>query len=206
MPAQEEPRNPGYPKERADGTQIPRDNPHPQMEVLAQQLYAQYADRIEKLAAARFSAAVARRIDPEDIVQSVLRRFFTHQETSPNPIPQGDHLWKLLLVMTLNRIRAEETRQRAAKRDIRLTMALSALESSTQAKLLHQSRENFQDDLVLQELLEALPPYAREIVRLRMEGHRMSEIAEIVGRSKRTVDRNLRDAKELLKELLQEQE
>jgi DNA-directed RNA polymerase specialized sigma24 family protein len=52
--------------------------------------------------------------------------------------------------------------------------------------------------LVGGEVLAELPPSARLIVERRIEGHEVAEIAEQSGRSKRSVERILRDFRERL--------
>src|SRR5436305_7435191 len=90
-------------------------------ETAADRLYARYVARLRALARAKLSADVAGRVDPDDIVQSVFRRFFQAAQRGDYDAPAGDDLWDLLLVITLNRVRSEQAYQRAAKRDVRRT-------------------------------------------------------------------------------------
>src|SRR3954462_11365264 len=91
----------------------------------ATQLYRRYAHRLRALARANTSAHLARRVDAEDIVQSVFRIFFTAASQGLYDVPAGEDLWKLLLVIALNKIRAEGVFHRAAKRDVRATTELA---------------------------------------------------------------------------------
>ena len=52
--------------------------------------------------------------------------------------------------------------------------------------------------LVLDEQMAELPESNRAIVRMRMEGYEVGEIAERAGRSRRTVERVLRDFRDRL--------
>src|SRR5947209_3624365 len=61
------------------------------------ELYLRYAERLLSLAAAQSSFNLARRVDPEDIVQSVFRTFFRRASLGHYTVPQGEELWKLLL-------------------------------------------------------------------------------------------------------------
>src|SRR5262249_25659743 len=92
-------------------------------ESAARSLYARYVARLRALARARLATGVTARVDPEDIVQSVLRRFSRAARRGNYDAPAATDLWDLLLVITLNKIRSEETYQRAAKRDVRRTTA-----------------------------------------------------------------------------------
>ena len=55
---------------------------------------------------------------------------------------------------------------------------------------------------VLDDLLSSLPDTHREIVRLRIDGHKTNEIAEQTGRSSRTVERVLKGFRQKLSGLL----
>src|SRR6478752_7985762 len=82
------------------------------------ELYLRYAERLLALTAAQSSAELARRVDPEDIVQSVFRTFFRRVSVGDYDVPDGEEIWKLLLVIALNKIRTTAVHQRAAKRDV----------------------------------------------------------------------------------------
>src|SRR4051794_32382269 len=87
----------------------------------ATELYLRYAQRLRALVRARCSSQLARRLEPDDIVQSVFRRFFRRVLQGDYDVPPGEELWGLLLVIALNKIRTEETFHRAGKRDVRLS-------------------------------------------------------------------------------------
>src|SRR5262249_542543 len=89
-------------------------------------LYVRYVHRLRALVRARCSSELARRLEPEDIVQSVFRRFFRRVRQGDYDVPAGEELWGLFLVIALNRIRAAESFHRADKRDVRLTVNADA--------------------------------------------------------------------------------
>jgi RNA polymerase sigma-70 factor (ECF subfamily) len=88
----------------------------------ATELYLRYAHRIRALVRAHCSPALAQRLDADDIVQSVFRRFFCRVSQGDYDVPPGEELWGLFLVIALNKIRAEEAYHRAGKRDVRVTV------------------------------------------------------------------------------------
>ena len=156
----------------------------------------------ELLARKNRSADLAARVDAEDIVQSVFRIFFRHASRGHYDVPAGEDLWKLLLVLALNKIRSERIYHRAAKRDARLTTAVTG-----HAKIL--SAPSSQDNLataclriVVDEALGRLTPQQRTVVELRIDGHEVSEIAAKTNRSKRTVERLLQESRRKLRDLL----
>ena len=83
--------------------------------------YLRYAERLQALATSQSSPELARRVDPEDIVQSVFRTFFRRASLGHYSVPDGEEIWKLLLVIALNKVRAAGAFHRAAKRDVRRT-------------------------------------------------------------------------------------
>src|SRR2546422_5964478 len=99
----------------------------------ATELYLRYAHRLRALIKARCSAELARRLEPDDIVQSVFHRFFRGVRRGHYDVPPGDELWRLFLVIALNKVRAEENFHRAGKRDVRLTVADAAIATCADA-------------------------------------------------------------------------
>jgi RNA polymerase sigma-70 factor (ECF subfamily) len=58
------------------------------------------------------------------------------------------------------------------------------------------------NEVTSQEILERLPARNRLLVRLRIEGFTVDDVAMITGRSKRTVERVIQHTRQLLSELL----
>jgi RNA polymerase sigma-70 factor (ECF subfamily) len=169
----------------------------------ATQLYLRYAHRVRALVKANCSAELARRVEPDDIVQSVFGRFFRRVSQGDYDVPPGEELWGLFLVIALNKIRAMETFHRAGKRDVRHTVDGAPLEAVAEARPGEDDLALLQ--LAIDEALEKLPPLHRTMVELRIRGHEIAEIAEQVGRSKRTVERNLQDTRKKLRQFLDDE-
>jgi RNA polymerase sigma factor (sigma-70 family) len=164
-------------------------------------LYLRYADRLYALAAKQSAPDLATRIDPEDIVQSVFRTFFRRAALGHYEVPQGEELWKLLLVIGLNKIRAVGTHHRAAKRDVRLTSAGPSFEEALRTTAA--SEEAFLVlRLVIDEVLVTLAPVQRQIIEQRIEGYEVAEIARNVQRSKRSVERILQEFRKRLRAII----
>ena len=87
-------------------------------------LYLRYAHRIHKLAEAQLGSELGRRVDADDVVQSVFRTFFRRSRKGGYEVPEGEELWKLFLVISLNKIRSTAAYHRSAKRNVRNTSAL----------------------------------------------------------------------------------
>lgn len=154
-------------------------------------LYERYARRLLALARAKTGGDLAGRVEAEDIVQSAFGSFFRGAQAGGYAAPDGEELWNLLLVITLNKVRAKGAHHRAAKRDVRRTVSGDDLagfdppaDDTAAAALL---------GLVVDEVLAALPEGHRPVVRLRIDGHEVADIAAATGRSRRTVERILQE-------------
>jgi len=162
-------------------------------------IYMRYADRLLGVARRHTPADLRTRFDPEDVVQSVFRTFFRRAGGGAYAVPEGEELWKLFLVIALNKIRRLGNFHRSAKRDVSKTAALLApAEPSAggddSVRLLQ---------LTIDEILARCPEHARDMVRLRVEGCEVAEIAARTSRSKRSVERVLQHFRELLNKELQ---
>ncbi len=160
-------------------------------------LHTRYAPRLKALAKRSCGPELAQRLDPEDIVQSVFRSFFHAAKRGFYEAPTSEELWKILVVITLNKMRTQRAFHRAAKRDVRLTPGDSeyALQAMPDGKVDHVLLQ-----LAVQEALEGLPPLAQQIANLRLEGFEVAQIAEKLGRSKRSVERVLHGLRDLLRD------
>ena len=159
-------------------------------------LVHRYSQRLLALTRAKTGPELQARVDVEDIVQSVFGSFFRGAKRGIYTAPDGEELWGLFLVIALNKIRAKGTHHRAAKRDVRRTVNEGIAEPDEGSGFDPPS-----DDasaylllrLVVDEVLAAIPDTHRDVVRLRIDGYEIAEIAEKSGRSKRTVERILQE-------------
>lgn len=154
-------------------------------------LFLRYAARLRALAHEYCAPSFAGRFDADDIVQSVFRAFFQGARRRAYVVPPSGELWGLLMVLALNKVRNLITHHRAGKRAVHHTTSLPDLEShpalaadDSAAALLR---------LVMDEHLAGLPESNRFIIRLRIEGYAVAEIARETGRSLRTVERVLQE-------------
>jgi RNA polymerase sigma-70 factor (ECF subfamily) len=144
---------------------------------------------------------LARRIDADDIVQSVFRTFFRRAALGQYEVPAGGDLWKLLLVMALNKIRSVATHHRSARRDIGRT---SGDDAAGVAVADHDDNAAVATlRMTIEELLCDLPESHRAIIELRIDGHEVADIARKVARSKRSVERALREFRDQLQAALE---
>lgn len=140
---------------------------------------------------------MASRIDPEGIVQSVFRTFFRRVSNGQYDVADGDDLWNLLLVISLNKLRKEATKQKTAKRNINKTHAL--LESDEDKAAGNDDEAFLILKMTVEEILNTLSVGEREIVEMRIAGHDINRIAEKSNRAKRSVERILQAFRKRLK-------
>jgi RNA polymerase sigma-70 factor (ECF subfamily) len=166
-------------------------------------LFQRYASRLIDLARRRRPARLAHLVDPEDVVQSVYRSFFSAAREGRYEVQRGGDLWRLLVTITLNKLYHQVKRntraKRAADRECHLIDADGA--AGVPLHLLSQEPSPAEAAALtdeLEQLFTKLGPLERRMVELRLQGYQLDEIAERTDRSERTVRRVLEEVKEHL--------
>jgi RNA polymerase sigma-70 factor, ECF subfamily len=167
-------------------------------------LYLRYADRLNALATRQSSPDLARRVAPDEIVQSVFRTFFRRVVQGHYDVPDGEEIWKLLLVIALNKVRAAAVHHRAAKRDMGRTTAGPSYDRAMETAQGRDETALTVLRLVIDEILSGLDATRKRIIEMRIEGHEVAEIGEAVQRSKRSVERVLQEFRTRLGALIHE--
>ena len=165
--------------------------------------------RLIGLARSKLDAKVMRKIDPEDVVQSVFRSYFVRQMEGEFQIRDWDNLWSLLALITARKCTNVRVRFGRKGRNVHLEMDASDSDSGPSWEAL--AREPTPDQAaVLTEMIErviaSLPERDRRIVSLSLEGKDASQIGEVIGRAERTVRRTLDHFRARLEEAVKEPE
>ncbi len=166
-------------------------------------IYVRYAKQLQGLANSKTNKRHILQVDAEGIVQSVFRTFFRRAEHGQYDVDDSDSLWKLLLVIAMNKIRSKATFLNAAKRDEKRNVSLESVGErpyavdGKEAEALNVLRITI-DDFLLQ-----FPESVRGIILMRIDGFQVDEIAEKSKRSKRTVERVLQNFRQMLHEHLE---
>lgn len=148
-------------------------------------LYHRYAERLIRLAGKRSTGMLSNRVEAEDIVQSVFRTFFRRAVTGHYKLPEGEEIWKLFLVISLNKIRKKAEFYGAAKRDVKRTQAIGDQQlasADTSSQVLQ---------LTIEELISRLPTQHQGVIRDRIQGYDVGEMASRNQLSRRSVERIL---------------
>jgi RNA polymerase sigma-70 factor (ECF subfamily) len=172
----------------------------------ADELFRRYADRLLALAKNRLSTRLGPRVDAEDVVQSVYRSFFVKAREGQYVLEQSGDLWRLLVVITLNKVRRQAVRHHADKRalDRERPLATGAADwhGLPVASLAQQptplAAAALADEVA--QIMRGLEAKPRQIFELRLQGYTLEEIAEECGRSVRTVKRVLSHIREGLEQ------
>lgn len=160
-------------------------------------LYVRYANRLQQIAHSQTDPRLSLHVDPEGIVQSVFRTFFRRVSDGHYDVIESEELWKLFLVIALNKIRRNANHHRAAKRNVLKTRSLNEELGEVGSPDDQMALETLR--MTIHEILQNVPEAQRAVVVLRIEGYEVQEIADRVGRSKRSVERLLQDFRSQLK-------
>jgi RNA polymerase sigma-70 factor (ECF subfamily) len=167
-------------------------------------LFGRYAQQLIGLAAARLSARLAQRVDPEEVVQSAFRSFFVAARDGSFDLTRGGDLWRLLVSITMHKLHDQVKRNTAGKRSINReqTKPMSGAEAGLQAATAHGPTplEAVALSDELEQILRSLPALQRQVLELRLQGHHLDEIAAATRRSIRTISRILDTVKQDLEQ------
>jgi len=171
-------------------------------EQAARQVFDAYVNSLLRLARKRISQRLARRVDPEDIVQSVFRTFFRRVKEGKLLIVEEDDLGKLLTRIPARKALRQVARHTAAKRDCGREGDPDAPSPLAELASVEPSPEivvAFLD--LLEHFLDALRPQDRQILEMRLEGYGTLEIAQKLG----TSDRHIRRVLEHIRAVIEQQ-
>ncbi len=155
-------------------------------------LYQRYAHRLLRLAGKRSSDGLSKRVDADDIVQSVFRTFFRRAATGHYQLPEGEELWKLFLVISLNKIRKKSEFHHAAKRDVDRTQSMGESQLAAHDAAFEVLR------LTIDDLISDMHPQHQGVIRDRINGFEVADMAQRNKLSRRTVERVLQGFRQRL--------
>jgi RNA polymerase sigma factor (sigma-70 family) len=175
-------------------------------ERVVQSFWDRYGARLQGLAAQFLTTRLYRRVEPEDIVQSVCRSFFVRAREGQFQLADRDSLWRLLCAITLAKVRQQARFHGRQKRSVNQEASLqdSRLGAPPLAATQPTPEESAAFAEQLQSVLAALDEEERQIILLRLEEYTMEEIARRQKCSERTVRRILKRVQSRLQNLLQE--
>ena len=176
----------------------------------AMELFHRYLNRLIALVRTRLSNKLARRLDPEDVVQSAYRSFFTAAQDGRFELQRSGDLWRLLAAITINKLGKQVERHTAAKRDYAAEQAIDSADASVRAvqpELLARDPTPAEATMLVEQvelLMSDFDEVQRKMLEMRLAGHTVGEIADEINRSERTVRRLLDKVKDKLQHQLEE--
>ncbi|SIO58812.1 RNA polymerase sigma-70 factor, ECF subfamily [Singulisphaera sp. GP187] len=174
----------------------------------AREVFERFAGRLVALARGRFNRLLARKVDPEDVVQSAFKSFFVRHREGKLDVGDSGGLWNLLTLITLRKCADRAEYFLAERRDAAREATGSAGGDGPDACLGALDREPRPEEaVILAETVERLfrdaTTHERPVLELSLQGYTTSEISVRLGRAERSV-RRLREQIRVRLERLQE--
>ncbi len=164
------------------------------------EVFDRFSRRLLGLARHRLPANIASRVDPDDVVQSVFRTFFRRHSDGQFDFESAYDVWHLLAAITYRKVINTVKYHRRELRDAAKETPASASSSIEQPRFVDPQPGPESVTLMIDYtrwLLDQLPEQYQDVVRLRMEGYDVREVAERVDVSERTVKRVLARVRDL---------
>ncbi|HBE72155.1 MAG TPA: hypothetical protein DDW52_28810 [Planctomycetaceae bacterium] len=153
-----------------------------------QEFWGRYGDALQRVAERQIASWLRRRVDPEDVVQSACRTFFRRASEGDFTLESKDDLWRLLLTITLNKVRMQARFHTRNRRSVTRESGMPEVQSLQPAEWDHAIEQ-----IDLQDMLQAAfgseDDERHRVLQMWLDGCKQREIAESVGCSERTVRR-----------------
>jgi RNA polymerase sigma factor (sigma-70 family) len=168
-------------------------------------IYARYEQRLLNLASRRISPRLRARIDPEDIMLSVMNTVLRRLGQGQYSVDPSGTLWNLVQAIAENKIRKQAEHHGAGMRNVGAEAVGDGEVGSLEASPNGMSPEEaaiLADEL--EDIRKRLKPANFEVFELMLEGYSLSDIGRRLGRARQTVRYRAERVKELLDERARE--
>jgi RNA polymerase sigma-70 factor, ECF subfamily len=160
----------------------------------AAEVFRRFTDQLIHLARRQLDASTLGKTDPEDVVQSVYRSFFTRYQAGQFDIETWNELWGLLTTITLRKCVNRLEYFQAERRDVRREVNCPPSEEGSGVGWEALDREPTPLEATVlaetvEQVLKGTAAVERPIVALSLQGYTTLEICNHVHRSERTVRR-----------------
>ena len=148
--------------------------------------WATYQQRLVRIAEQHMADRLRRRVEADDVVQSVFRTFIRRARDGQFEFDNRDELLSLLATITLNKIRQQVRYHMRKKRGMDQEEYLDSLAEITRPEPTPDEQAALSE---LEEHIRTMSEEEQQLIALRLENHTQREIAGIMGCSERTVRR-----------------
>ncbi|MCH7727586.1 MAG: hypothetical protein IH991_14035 [Planctomycetes bacterium] len=161
------------------------------------EVFRRFAERLVKLARARLDDRIRKTTDPEDVMQSVWRSFFTRQQAGDFELQDWGGLWAVLAVMTVRKCGRRSVAAQRAKRDVtRESNPQSSATDDSSFRWEAVDRTPTPDEAatlteMVEQVMSGLDDREQNIFSLRLQGFTVLEISGQVDLTERSVHRKL---------------
>jgi RNA polymerase sigma factor (sigma-70 family) len=173
----------------------------------ASKVFHRYSQRLIALAQRRLEPQIRGKIDPEDVLQSVFRSFFTRQAAGQmEELETWDHLWNTLVLITVRKCRRKLRFFHEPNRDVQREVPgeFPADQSTTVGEPPAEDPTPSEAAILtetVEQLMNTFEGRNREILTLSLQGFSAPEISTRIGCTERTVFRLKARVKEQLEEM-----
>ncbi len=182
----------------------------------AREFWSRYGPLMRAVADQHLSPGLRRRVEPEDVVQSVCRTFFRRAAAGEFQLADSQALWRLLCAITVTKVREQARFHGRAKRGVKREVPLDRPVTNTgdsDAGSSHFAPASkhaspaeaaaFADQF--RSIIEALDEEERQVVCLKLDDFTNDQVAEKIGCSERTVRRLMKEVQGKLAKVLDAQ-
>jgi RNA polymerase sigma-70 factor (ECF subfamily) len=155
----------------------------------AQELFGRFARQLIALAL-RHIAGLQRKVDPEDIVQSVYKSFFRRYGDGNLDVVNWNSLWGLLTLITVRKCADRVAYHRAECRDLARDVAPPGEQAAPWPEPFSREPTPLEAAVLSEtvaQLFAGLDEQERSVLELSLQGYTTREISERIGRAERTV-------------------
>lgn len=164
--------------------------------------WSDFGNAMKQLADRRISPALQRRVDSEDVVQSVCRTFFRRAHQGQFLVEDENSLWRLLCAITVAKTRMHVRHHKRKRRDVSAEQHIDHAVADGEARVPElagsgttpEEQVEFADQF--HHLMDQLDQEERQVLDLRLQQLPNSDIADQLGCSERTVRRIVNRLKE----------
>ena len=168
----------------------------------ALRIWEHYASRLVVLVRRNLDARIRRRSGESDVLQSMYRCFCAGRLQGKSPLKSRDELWRLLVRITMCKVRNTAKYHMAACRDYRREVGEPGSISASLIEPMNPSGPTPEEAAILEEemleWLTRLSEEQRQLALWKLDGYTNKEIGGMISRTERAVELKLRQIREKL--------